>query len=51
LKARNPYPSKQILVRRFSCLPAFLIEFESGNQEPTFPEKGCFLRMLKLVQL
>jgi hypothetical protein len=62
LKARNPHPSKQILVRRFSCLPALkawpllrircsLIKFESGNEEPTFPEKGCFLRMLKLVQL
>jgi hypothetical protein len=44
LEAGNPSPLfKRNLVRGFSCLPVFLIEFESGNQEPTFPEKGMFL--------
>jgi hypothetical protein len=44
LEARNPSPLfKRNLVRGFSCLPAYLIKFESGNQEPTFPEKGMFL--------
>jgi len=35
---------KRILVRRFSFLPAFLIKFESGNEEPIFPEKKSLLR-------
>jgi hypothetical protein len=52
LEARNPSPLfKRNLVRGFSCLPVFLIKFESGNQELTFPEKGCFCRILKLARL
>jgi hypothetical protein len=28
----------------FVAFPAFLIKFESGNQEPIFPEKKSLLR-------
>jgi hypothetical protein len=42
--SQEPHHWPRILVRRFSCLPAFLIKFESGNEEAIFPEKKCFLR-------
>jgi len=44
LEARNPHHYLKNSGSSLFLLSCFLIKFESGNQEPIFPEKKCFLR-------